>query len=314
MSNSSLVSYTKISPNKTSPRNHAIDTITIHCVVGQCTVEALGARFAQASVKASSNYGIGSDGRIGMYVEEKDRSWCSSNSANDNRAITIECASDTKHPYAINDKVYASLIKLCADICKRNGIKELKWKGDKSLIGKPDQQNMTVHRWFAAKACPGDYIYERLGQIASEVNALLKGGSASTPNGPDKEPNVVYRVQTGAFTNKINAENMLKKVKAAGFDTYMVKIGNTYKIQVGAFSKKTNADSMLKKLKSAGFDGFITTEKGYAVETPTKKKTIDELAREVIQGLWGVGADRQNRLRAAGYDPVAVQNRVNELL
>lgn len=314
MSNSSLISYTKISPNKTSPRNHAIDTITIHCVVGQCTVEALGTRFAQASVKASSNYGIGSDGRIGMYVEEKDRSWCSSNSANDNRAITIECASDTKHPYAINDKVYASLIKLCADICKRNGIKELKWKGDKSLIGKPDQQNMTVHRWFAAKACPGDYIYERLGQIASEVNALLKGGSASIPNGPDKEPNVVYRVQTGAFTNKINAENMLKKVKAAGFDTYMVKIGNTYKIQVGAFSKKTNADSMLKKLKSAGFDGFITTEKGYAVETPTKKKTIDELAREVIQGLWGVGADRQNRLRAAGYDPVAVQNRVNELL
>lgn len=314
MSNSSLVSYTKISPNKTSPRNHAIDTITIHCVVGQCTIEALGARFAQASVKASSNYGIGSDGRIGMYVEEKDRSWCSSNSANDNRAITIECASDTKHPYAINDKVYASLIKLCADICKRNGIKELKWKGDKSLIGKPDQQNMTVHRWFAAKACPGDYIYERLGQIASEVNALLKGGSASIPNGPDKEPNVVYRVQTGAFTNKINAENMLKKVKAAGFDTYMVKIGNTYKIQVGAFSKKTNADSMLKKLKSAGFDGFITTEKGYAVETSTKKKTIDELAREVIQGLWGVGADRQNRLRAAGYDPVAVQNRVNELL
>ena len=317
MSNSSLVAYTKISPNKTSPRNHAIDTITIHCVVGQCTVEALGARFAQASVKASSNYGIGADGRVGMYAEEKDRSWCSSNSANDNRAITIECASDTKHPYAINDKVYASLIKLCADICKRNNIKELKWKGDKSLIGQPDKQNMTVHRWFANKACPGDYIYERLGQIAKEVNALLKGGSASkptTPVGPDKEPNVVYRVQTGAFTNRNNAENMLKKVKAAGFDAFMVKVGNTYKIQVGAFSKKTNADSMLKKLKSAGFDGFITTEKVYAVETPTKKKTVDELAREVIQGLWGVGADRQNRLRAAGYDPVAVQNRVNELL
>lgn len=315
MSNSSLVSYTKISPNKTSPRNHAIDTITIHCVVGQCTVEALGTRFAQASVKASSNYGIGADGRIGMYVEEKDRSWCSSNSANDNRAITIECASDTKHPYAINDKVYASLIKLCADICKRNGIKELKWKADKSLIGQPDKQNMTVHRWFAAKSCPGDYIYERLGQIASEVNALLGNGSASKPTTPDKEPNVVYRVQTGAFTNKVNADNMLKKVKAAGFDTYMVKIGNTYKIQVGAFSKKTNADSMLKKLKSAGFDGFITTENGFAVETPTKKKkTVDELAREVIQGLWGVGVDRQNRLRAAGYDPVAVQNRVNELL
>ena len=315
MSNSSLVSYTKISPCKTSPRNHEIDTITIHCVVGQCDVEALGTRFAQASVKASSNYGIGADGRIGMYVEEKDRSWCSSNSANDNRAITIECASDTKHPYAINDKVYKSLILLCADICKRNGIKELKWKGDKSLIGQPNKQNMTVHRWFAAKSCPGDYIYERLGQIASEVNAILKGESASKPNTtPSVDNKTVYRVQTGAFTNKINAENMLKKIKAAGFEAYMVTIGKTYKIQVGAFTKKINADSMLKKLKNAGFNGFITTETVFAVESSSKKKTVDELAREVIQGLWGVGVDRQNRLRAAGYDPVAVQNRVNELL
>lgn len=315
MSNSSLVSYTKISPCKTSPRNHEIDTITIHCVVGQCYVEALGTRFAQASVKASSNYGIGADGRIGMYVEEKDRSWCSSNSANDNRAITIECASDTKHPYAINDKVYKSLIQLCADICKRNNIKELKWKADKSLIGQPDKQNMTVHRWFAAKSCPGDYIYERLGQIASEVNAILKGESASKPNTtPSVDNKTVYRVQTGAFTNKINAENMLKKIKAAGFEAYMVTIGKTYKIQVGAFTKKTNADSMLKKLKNAGFNGFITTETVFAVESSSKKKTVDELAREVIQGLWGVGVDRQNRLRAAGYDPVAVQNRVNELL
>lgn len=315
MSNSSLVSYTKISPCKTSPRNHKIDTITIHCVVGQCDVEALGTRFSQASVKASSNYGIGADGRIGMYVEEKDRSWCSSNSANDNRAITIECASDTKHPYAINDKVYKSLILLCADICKRNGIKELKWKGDKSLIGQPDKQNMTVHRWFAAKSCPGDYIYERLGQIASEVNAILKGESASKPNTtPSVDNKTVYRVQTGAFTNKINAENMLKKIKAAGFEAYMVTIGKTYKIQVGAFTKKTNADNMLKKLKNAGFNGFITTETVFAVESSSKKKTVDELAREVIQGLWGVGVDRQNRLRAAGYDPVAVQNRVNELL
>lgn len=315
MSNSPLVSYTKISPCKTSPRNHKIDTITIHCVVGQCDVEALGTRFSQASVKASSNYGIGADGRIGMYVEEKDRSWCSSNSANDNRAITIECASDTKHPYAINDKVYKSLIQLCADICKRNNIQELKWKADKSLIGQPDKQNMTVHRWFAAKSCPGDYIYERLGQIASEVNAILKGESASKPNTtPSVDNKTVYRVQTGAFTNKINAENMLKKIKAAGFEAYMVTIGKTYKIQVGAFTKKTNADSMLKKLKNAGFNGFITTETVFAVESSSKKKTVDELAREVIQGLWGVGVDRQNRLRAAGYDPVAVQNRVNELL
>lgn len=178
MSNSSLVNYTCISPNKTSPRNHAIDTITIHCVVGQVTAERLGDIFKPSSRQASSNYGVDKDGRIGMYVEEKDRSWCSSSSSNDNRAITIEVASDTTHPYAVTDKALNALIKLCADICKRNNIKELKWKGDKSLIGQVDKQNMTVHRWFANKSCPGDYLYERHGYIASEVNKLL--GSITT--------------------------------------------------------------------------------------------------------------------------------------
>lgn len=173
MSNSSLISYRKISPNRTTPRNHTIDTITIHCYVGQASVESMAAWLCDPSSEASANYGIGSDGRIALFVEEKDRSWCSSSRSNDHRAITIECASDTTDPYAINSKVYNSLINLCADICKRNGIKELKWKADKSLIGHPDQQNMTVHRWFANKACPGDYIYNRLGQIAKEVNTKL---------------------------------------------------------------------------------------------------------------------------------------------
>ena len=132
MSNSSLVSYTKISPNKTSPRNHAIDTITIHCVVGQCSVETLGNVFAPTSRQASSNYGVGVDGRIGMYVEEKDRSWCSSNGANDNRAVTIEVASDNHHPYAVNAKAYAAMLDLVTDICKRNGIKMLVWSTNKN--------------------------------------------------------------------------------------------------------------------------------------------------------------------------------------
>lgn len=182
MSNSKLVDYTKISPNKTSPRNHKIDTITIHCVVGQCSVETLGNVFAPTSRRASSNYGIGYDGRIGMYVEEKDRSWCSSSASNDNRAITIEVASDTKHPYKVRDAAYKALIDLCTDICKRNGIKELKWRADKSLIGKVEQQNMTVHRWFANKACPGDYLYNLHGQIAAEVNARLGVVSDTTPD------------------------------------------------------------------------------------------------------------------------------------
>ena len=171
--NSPLVNYTRISPNKTKNRKHEIDTITIHCVVGQCSIEALGDMFADSSRQASSNYGIGYDGRIGMYVEEKDRSWCSSSSSNDHRAITIEVASDKAEPYAVTAKAYGALIELVADICKRNDIKELKWKGDKTLIGQVDKQNMTVHRWFANKSCPGTFLYERMGDIATKVNRKL---------------------------------------------------------------------------------------------------------------------------------------------
>ena len=174
MSNSPLVSYTKISPNKTSPRNKKIDTITIHCVVGQCSVETLGNIFAPTSRQASSNYGVGVDGRIGMYVEEKDRSWCSSNATNDHRAITIEVASDTTEPYAVNDKAFAALIDLVTDICQRNGIKKLVWSTNKEdRVNHKNGCNMTVHRDYANKSCPGTYLYERHGQIADEVNKRL---------------------------------------------------------------------------------------------------------------------------------------------
>lgn len=181
MSNSPLVSYTKISPNKTSPRNHKIDTVTIHCVVGQCSVETLGNIFAPTSRQASANYGIGVDGRIGMYVEEKDRSWCSSNAANDHRAVTIEVASDTTEPYAVNAKAYAALIDLLVDICQRNGITKLIWSTNKAdRVNHKNGCNMTVHRDYANKSCPGTYLYERHSQIASEVNKRL-GSTTTSP-------------------------------------------------------------------------------------------------------------------------------------
>lgn len=196
MSNSTLVSYTKISPNRNSPRNHAIDLISIHCVVGQCSVETLGNIFAPTSREASCNYGIGADGRVGMYVEEKDRSWCTSSGANDHRAVTIECASDTTHPYAVNDKAYATLIKLCVDICRRNGKSKLLWFGDKdktlAYTPKSDEMVLTVHRWFANKSCPGDYLYNLHGQIASEVTAQLS----------PKKPETQTPAKTGRY-NKI---------------------------------------------------------------------------------------------------------------
>ena len=182
--NSSLVSYTKLSPNHSGQRTHSIDRITPHCVVGQCSVETLGSIFLPTSRQASCNYGIGVDGRVGMYVEEKNRSWCSSSSANDQRAITIECASDTTEPYAFKDVVYQKLITLCVDICKRNGKKKLLWLGDKdkTLAYTPasDEMIITVHRWFANKSCPGEWLYSRLGDLANKVTAALEGSTAVT--------------------------------------------------------------------------------------------------------------------------------------
>ena len=169
------MTYSRISPNRTSPRNHKIDTITIHCIVGQWTAKQGCDYFATTGRECSANYVVGKDGSIGLSVEEQDRSWCSSSRSNDHRAITIEVASDTKHPYKVTDQALAALIDLLVDICRRNGIKALLWKGDKSLIGQVDKQNMTVHRWFAAKACPGDYLYNRHGEIAAEVNRRLEG-------------------------------------------------------------------------------------------------------------------------------------------
>lgn len=183
MSNSPLVSYTRLSPNHSGKRTHAIDTISIHCMAGNLSVETCGAVFAPTSRQASSNYGIGSDGRIALYVDEANRSWCTSSAANDHRAVTIEVANSGGAPdWPVSAKAYAALLDLVTDICKRNGIKRLLWEGDKRLVGQVGRQNLTVHRWFAAKACPGDYLYELHGAIAKEVNRRL--GETAKPEAP----------------------------------------------------------------------------------------------------------------------------------
>ena len=217
--NSPLVSYTKLSPNHSGQRTHSIDRITPHCVVGQLTAESICGCFTSPSREASCNYGIGKDGKIALCVEEKNRSWCSSSSANDQRAVTIECASDLNHPYAMTTAVYNSLVKLCTDICKRNGKKKLLWLGDKNKTlnysPKSDEMVLTVHRWFANKSCPGGWLFSRLGDLASKVTAKLSGNTSANTG-------TLYRVQTGAFSKKANADAMEKKLKAKGFDTYMV--------------------------------------------------------------------------------------------
>ena len=315
MSNSSLVTCTVKSPNHSGARTHSIDRITPHCVVGQLSASSIGGCFTSPSRQASCNYGIGTEGGVCLIVDEANRSWCSSSSANDQRAVTIECASDKTHPYAFNNTVYNKLVDLCVDICKRNGKKKLIWIADKNTAlaynPKSDEMQLTVHRWFANKSCPGDWLYNRLGELASTVTAKLGGNE--TPDTP--QSNTLYRVQVGAYSVKANADAQLNKVKNAGFtDAFITQVGNMYKVQVGAYSVKSNADNMLAKVKSKGFDAFITTVSGTPVSsTPTPKKSVTEVAKEVLAGKWGNGADRKKRLTEAGYNYSEVQAKVNEL-
>ena len=214
--NSSMVVYTKLSPNHSGQRTHSIDRITPHCVVGQCTAESLGDWFMNTGIEASSNYGIDKNGRVGMYVEEKNRSWCSSSNANDQRAITIECASDTTEPFSFRDVVYQTLIKLCTDICKRNGKNKLIWFGDKNKTlnyePKSGEMILTVHRWFANKSCPGNWLYSRMDDLAEKVTASL---GSSTDNATTAQTSTIYRVrktwadaksQKGAYKVLANAK------------------------------------------------------------------------------------------------------------
>ena len=259
MSNSPLVDYTRISPNKNSPRNHKIDTITIHCVVGQCTVETLGNIFAPTSHQASSNYGVGTDGKIGMYVEEKDRSWCSSNAANDNRAVTIEVASDTKHPYAVNDRAFAALLDLVTDICKRNGIKKLVWSTKKAdRVNHKNGCNMTVHRDYANKSCPGDYLYNRHGEIAAEVNRRL-GVADTAPDAGAAQGVTVYTVKKGDTLSQIAAKygttyqaiaayNGIKKPNA-------IRVGQKIKIPASTAPAALKKGDRVKVLNAVTYDG-----------------------------------------------------------
>jgi len=408
--NSSLVKYRKLSQNHSGKRTHKIDRISPHCVVGQCTAEGLGDWFSRKSTQASSNYGIDRDGRVGLYVEEKNRSWCTSSAANDQRAVTIECASDTKEPYTMNSKVYATLVKLCVDICKRNGKKKLLWLGDKTKTlnyePKSDEMVLTVHRWFANKSCPGNWLYSRLGKLAAEVTKQLGGSSASkkgfqASSLKDLSNAAVIKKVGPLFTADQKKSGILASVSLAQFilesgygkselaqkanNCFGMKkslSGNTWTGSVwdckSVYTKKTQEDDGTGKhytvtadfrkypdieksiadhsayllgakngsrKRYAGLKGCMDYKKaakiikagGYATSTTyveklcsiiekwdltkydvkkssSSKKSVDTLAKEVIQGKWGNGEERKKKLTAAGYDYNAVQKRVNEML
>lgn len=241
-------------------------------MAGNLSVETCGNVFAPASRKASSNYGVGTDGRVGMYVEEKNRAWTSSNADNDHQAVTIEVANDEiGGNWHVSDKALEKTIDLCVDICKRNGIKKLNFTGNKN-------GNLTMHKWFAATNCPGPYLESKFPYIANEVNKRLNAPTTKPSTGK-----VLYRVQTGAFKNKSNADALAARVKAAGFDTYMVKVDGLYKVQVGAYSNKANAESQARKLKSRGFDTFITTQSGEPVSSGSSAATIKKGSRVKVR-------------------------------
>ncbi len=202
MSNSSLVDYTKLSPNK-STRQGKISKITIHHTAGVINVEALGNVFQPKSRQASSNYGVDSDGRVGMYVEEKDRSWASSNASNDHVAVTIEVSNDGGANWHVSDKALQKTIELCADICKRNGIEKLNFTGDKT-------GNLTMHKYFAATACPGEYLESKFPYIADEVNKILSGNKKEAIKELTTPNDIVWELgERGLVLDK---EGMLKEM------------------------------------------------------------------------------------------------------
>ncbi len=282
--NSPLITYTNITKHKTPNRNHEIDTITIHCYVGQVTAKQGCDMFATTDRQVSSNYVVGKDGSIGLSVNEKDRSWCSSNSANDHRAITIEVASDETEPYAVTDEAYNALIQLVADICKRNNIKKLLWKGDKSLIGQVDKQNMTVHRWFANKSCPGTYLYERLGDIAAKVNAILS-----------QDEGVLYRVQsTALFADKTTAEGYLSEIRGAGAKN--VTLTEETVIATKEIASTIEVGSTVRVNQGANVYG---TNRKYSEFVYEKTYTVKEISGErvvIAEGINVIGAVNVNDL------------------
>lgn len=228
MASSTLVDLEHLSPNHSGMRTEKITRITPHCIVGQATISRIGDMFDSSSWQASCNYGIGTDGRVVEVVPEDMRSWCSSSSDNDQRAVTIECASDNYAPYRINNTVYSKLIDLCVDICKRNGKRRLNWLGDigstleyEKTMG-ADEMVITVHRWFANKSCPGEWLMNKMGDLCNEVNAHLSSDEGVKPDpGEEQEVKRYYCVQVGAFKYRENAERLLASLESQGYACYI---------------------------------------------------------------------------------------------
>ena len=284
MGYSKLCSRIIESPNHSGRRTKKLAIITPHIIVGMATMSSLGNMFSKTSRGASSNYGVCVDGIVGI-VDENNRSWCSSSEWNDQQAITIEVASTTTDPFVVTNDCFNMLVDLCVDICRRNGFKRM--INSSSLADLKNKLNtksddtviLSKHNFYANKSCPGRYLGSKFDELAQLVTNRLSNIKEDNTN---KGGNIVY------------------------------------KVQVGSFSSKANADAMVQRLKRAGFDAIIKTETVAVSQAPkpsvTPKKPIQEIAREVINGKWGNGDVRKQRLASAGYNYAEVQNEVNKLL
>lgn len=328
MSNSNLVNYTKLSPNF-NPRQSQIRKITIHHMAGNLSVEGCGNLFAPTSRQTSSNYGVGSDGRVGMYVEEHNRAWTSSSPDNDHQAITIEVANDGGAPeWHVSDAALSKTIDLCVDICQRNGITKLVYTGDAS-------GNLTRHDMFAKTNCPGPYLGSKFNYIADEVNKRLGVVPAPqpTPAPTQSLDDVAQAVMRGEYGN---GPARAAALTSAGYDANAVQarvnellgastqpapnpsVSITEIAQAVLRGEYGNGNDRRQALANAGYDydtvqAEVNRLAGVS-PVPQPAVSLDDIARAVIRGDYGNGADRRQALANAGYDYDAVQARVNQLL
>lgn len=328
MSNSSLVSIVNYSPNHSGRRNQPITKIAIHHTAGAVSAATIGQIFKPTSRQTSCNYGIGNDNKIVLCVDESNRSWCTSSSWCDNRAITIEVANSSNGGnWPVSDRVLATLIDLVTDICRRNGIKNCTYTGGKDGV-------LQKHEWYANTNCPGPYLGSKFTYIASEVNKRLHGGSTSPSV---TQSSSLYRVrkswsdaksQKGAFRNFENAKKCANA--NSGYSVYDANGRSVYPVtssqskSIDTLAREViagnwgNGQDRVNRLTSAGYNYDAVQDRVNEILSGNASKpagkSIDTLAREVIRGDWGNGQDRKNRLERAGYDYTAVQRRVNELL
>lgn len=327
MSNSSLVNVNvpAHSNNYTVGRSgRKIEYIAIHHMAGILTAKQCGAIFQNGSRKASSNYGIGKDAEVGLYVEEANTSYCNSNWDSNCKSVTIETSnSSLGGDYPVSNAVLNKLIELVADIAKRNNLGKLV-KG----------QNLVWHRMYTATTCPGDYLLSKIDYIAEQANKI-NGQDNSKPETTNKKSNeeIANEVIAGKWGNGDARKTALTN---AGYDFSAIQSIVNEKMTGKATESKSslksvdeiaqeviagkwgNGQDRFNKLAAAGYDGNAVQNRVNEIlgakNNTSSQKSNEEIAKEVIAGKWGNGADRKAKLQTAGYDYNAIQAIVNKKL